>query len=1164
MAFDPSDLSADQKAVAQRIVDIGVQLGASQRDIAIALATAKRESDLTNDKTPDEYGSVGIFQGRADDARGSRGQNWGYGTIGQITANGGDQSIRTFYLGANTKGDGTGYNAGLLANKDRDDQSWAQAAWKTNGYYSAPGGKFSEHSGNSPYYQQDSENGQFAQAVLAGQVDGVNPAGAQSAPQTGGVLYDRGNIGNVNDKRSVQAPVPNRPPSIWDAPSTWQDMVRANNPAPRPTPTTMPTTMPTITSEKTGVSNPRQFDQPTPVHPNSGPSNPFTAIPVGAATVGHAIANAPPVRGAEVVGHALSNAPVIGGALHMFGKAAEAPVTLPLHAAEAVGHGIGNVVGSAAHAVSGLFSHGSSAPAVAHGGGGGTTHTTDSDVGDFGGVTSERQAERAAQSFLPEVSHGDFHAGETPQLNGLVPTDRSPGLEAAGVPSNNLRDAIVMQAQKWTGIDYAWGGKNKDTSGGLDCSGLVMSIMRSIGVDMGDPDEMNAAALGEAGGKINTSDLQPGDMVAWDEGNSFNKNGAGADHIAFYLGNGYIVEAPRTGVKSRIRKLGEDFDKKNRIWGVDMSAKLGKGTVPPDHIPNHEIRPQEMIPEKVMKDIGHLATGALHAAEKIPGIGGGIKTAADAANHAMHAVGDPVAAFTHESEQALGGAIRGVVGTGAGAAEKAASLIGHAGADVGHGVAGAAGAFLDHEKDAFGGLVSHPLDAAKGAWADTGGALLHGANTVVHHPLQALRGVGTELFENPESMQIGRRVVGSVAPGFANVAAKGIEHLGGEVLDTPPGQWAENHVLNPVGHAIGNTVDAIVNTPAHLAAKAVEQVPGGSKVVHAAEAVGNALQFYKHGDGGGAATTAPTAPTAPGGVPEATQQRLAAAEADRGLQNRANDIYAQQHPGVVYHPASVAGSGTPAGGYQGNTNIRQVEMAGYQPGAQPLPSQLAGYVSTPAGNYQGNTTGFSDARDASQSPQQGHVAYTPAQLAVMQQQQAANLASINAMMAHTHAMNSAITAQNAASAAAFYAQPMRVNTNVPAPYAVNNVGTAARGPVALSTPTSVYQANTAAYSAPTNSFTTGYNAPAAGGYGLSTPSTQAMSTGLDRYADSRDSYYSPTGGGGTTPAAVGTQMYGWSDARDAYVANQQKAQQQAANDADRGLANAAAGGAHGF
>lgn len=1132
------DLTPAQKAVAQRVVDIGVQLGASQRDIAIALATAKRESDLTNDKTPDEYGSVGIFQGRADDARGSRGQKWGYGTMDQITANGGDQSIRTFYLGANTKGDGTGYNAGLLANKDRDDQSWAQAAWKTNGYYSAPGGKFSEHSGNSPFYQQGSENGQFAQAVLAGQVDGVNPAGAQSAPQTGGVLYDRANIGNVNDKRSVQAPIPNRPPSIWDDPSSWQGLVQANNPAPRPRTTIDdPEALPTITSEKTAISNQRL------VTPIAAPAqNPYGALP-GPKIVQRI--EAAPGQAALGVGHALAG---IGQDFVNKG---------PVNALEHVGGGIvggakavGSAVGSAAHAVSGLFSHGSSAPAVAHGGGGGgsTTHTTDTNVDGFTGVTSERQAERAAQSFLPEVSHGDFHAGGTPQLNGLVPTDRSPGLEAAGVPSNNLRDAIVMQAQKWTGIDYVWGGKNQDTSGGLDCSGLVTSILRTIGVDMGNPDELNAAALGEAGGRINISDLQPGDMVAWDEGNSWNKNGAGADHIAFYLGNGYIVEAPRTGVKSRIRKLGEDFDKKNRIWGVDMSAKLGKGTVPPDHIPNHEIRPQEMIPEKVMKDIGHLATGALHLAEKIPGIGGGIKTAADTANHALHAVGDPVAAFTHESEQALGGAIRGVVGTGAGAAEKAASLIGHAGADVGQGVAGAAGSAFNHEKDAIGGLVSHPLDAAHGAWDDTGGALLHGANTVVHHPLQALRGVGTELFQNPESMQIGRRVVGSVAPGMANMAAKGIEHLGGEVLDTAPGQWAEQHVLNPVGHAIGNTVDALVNTPAHLAAKVVGAVPGGDTLVHGAEAVGHALQFYKHGDAA-PAPAAPAGATNPGGVPEATQQRLAAAEADRGLQNRANDIYAQQHPGVVYHPSSVAGAG-----YQGNTNIRQLEMAaplGYRPGMVPLPSQLAGYVSTPAGDYQGNTTGFSDARDANQAVQAAP-AYAPAPVPAYHPM----------TIYYSDSHGNTYTSSSAAAQSTFAAAP---RASTVAAYAPTQVGTAARGPVALSTPTTVYQANSTAYGAPTNSFTTGYNnAPATGGYGVSTPSTQAMSTGLDRYADSRDSYYSPTGGGGTTAAAVATQMYGWSDARDAYVANQQKAQRQAANDADRGLANAAAGGAHGF
>jgi cell wall-associated NlpC family hydrolase len=50
--------------------------------------------------------------------------------------------------------------------------------------------------------------------------------------------------------------------------------------------------------------------------------------------------------------------------------------------------------------------------------------------------------------------------------------------------------------------------------------------------------------------------------VAWDN----SSRNRGADHIAIYIGNGQIIEAPRPGVPVRIRKLG----KNERAWGVRL------------------------------------------------------------------------------------------------------------------------------------------------------------------------------------------------------------------------------------------------------------------------------------------------------------------------------------------------------------------------------------------------------------------------------------------------------------------------------------------------------------------------------------------------------------------------------------------------------------------
>jgi cell wall-associated NlpC family hydrolase len=62
------------------------------------------------------------------------------------------------------------------------------------------------------------------------------------------------------------------------------------------------------------------------------------------------------------------------------------------------------------------------------------------------------------------------------------------------------------------------------------------------------------------GTRVSMKQMQVGDLVAFTHGNG------GADHIAFYIGNGQILEAPHTGANVRIRKLG----KGEHYWGVHI------------------------------------------------------------------------------------------------------------------------------------------------------------------------------------------------------------------------------------------------------------------------------------------------------------------------------------------------------------------------------------------------------------------------------------------------------------------------------------------------------------------------------------------------------------------------------------------------------------------
>jgi len=122
--------------------------------------------------------------------------------------------------------------------------------------------------------------------------------------------------------------------------------------------------------------------------------------------------------------------------------------------------------------------------------------------------------------------------------------------------TGGARERVGQLSRQLLGIPYVWGGTDPDK--GLDCSGFTQYVYKQMGISL--PRISNQQA--RFGKRIGLNQLQVGDMVAWD--NSSRNNGA--DHIAIYLGNGQIIEAPRPGLSVRIRQLDNDED----AWGVQM------------------------------------------------------------------------------------------------------------------------------------------------------------------------------------------------------------------------------------------------------------------------------------------------------------------------------------------------------------------------------------------------------------------------------------------------------------------------------------------------------------------------------------------------------------------------------------------------------------------
>ena len=118
------------------------------------------------------------------------------------------------------------------------------------------------------------------------------------------------------------------------------------------------------------------------------------------------------------------------------------------------------------------------------------------------------------------------------------------------------RNDIVSAAMSWLGTPYQWGGTTRT---GADCSGFVQSLYAQFGIDL----PRLSADQARAGQRVGLNEMQPGDLVGWD--NSVRNNGA--DHIAVYIGDGKIMELPRPGLNARIRELG-DYDRD--AWGVRL------------------------------------------------------------------------------------------------------------------------------------------------------------------------------------------------------------------------------------------------------------------------------------------------------------------------------------------------------------------------------------------------------------------------------------------------------------------------------------------------------------------------------------------------------------------------------------------------------------------
>ena len=128
----------------------------------------------------------------------------------------------------------------------------------------------------------------------------------------------------------------------------------------------------------------------------------------------------------------------------------------------------------------------------------------------------------------------------------------------AGAGQASAVETAIASARKYIGTIYSWGGGSLSGPSmgwgidagivGFDCSGLTRYAYAQAGISI----PRNSSAQYQALPKVSRSDLQRGDLVFWATNTS---SPATIHHVAIYLGDGQILEAPESGSTIRVTSM---------------------------------------------------------------------------------------------------------------------------------------------------------------------------------------------------------------------------------------------------------------------------------------------------------------------------------------------------------------------------------------------------------------------------------------------------------------------------------------------------------------------------------------------------------------------------------------------------------------------------------
>jgi len=165
-------------------------------------------------------------------------------------------------------------------------------------------------------------------------------------------------------------------------------------------------------------------------------------------------------------------------------------------------------------------------------------------------------AERAAaaqQAAAARATASRAAAATTTTTAGPVqsppPTSSGGGGGFTPPPSSSAAEIAVKAAESRVGDPYVWGASGPNA---FDCSGLVMWAYEQAGIQL---PHFSGAQYADTV-HIPMSDLQPGDLVFFSNPD---------EHVAMYVGNGDVVQAPYTGADVQIVPLYPELTLAGRV-----------------------------------------------------------------------------------------------------------------------------------------------------------------------------------------------------------------------------------------------------------------------------------------------------------------------------------------------------------------------------------------------------------------------------------------------------------------------------------------------------------------------------------------------------------------------------------------------------------------------